>query len=150
MQTIEIKNIYGQTFTVSIEDRVFWKHNDGQILEIHPYWLKVKTNDGQILEIISECCWVHQTNQTNHRTITMTYEITTTSHVGSWTIQDIIDILQQYGDIHVLQATSDDVADAILTIETEIEPADLHGEVFYSHHLISNSNEFTVHVGANQ
>ena len=60
MQTIEIKNIYGETFTVSIGDRVFWKEDSGEVLEIHPYWLVIKTND-KILEIISECCWV--TNQ---------------------------------------------------------------------------------------
>lgn len=76
----------------------------------------------------------------------MQYTVRTVDHIGSWTVQEIIDILQQHGDIRVLQAQPlmGEVEDAVFTIETEIDPTDLHGEVFYSHHLISNSNEFTV------
>jgi len=82
----------------------------------------------------------------------MQYTIQTTNHIGSWTVQEIIDILQQHGDIRVLDAQPmfGDVEDAVFTIETDIDPTDIHGEVFYSHHLNSLLNEFTVYVGANQ
>ena len=56
----EIRNVYGERFTVSIGDTVGWKdgiEDCGEVLEINSYWLVVKTDDGKILEICSEVCW---------------------------------------------------------------------------------------------